>query len=126
MIYSTLHCIAVHNAKMVFVFLSISSHSNYKSLSSFLLAVTFMSFPSSVIISWNSDNFLSNSDHYINTIYSPSVIDFSQESAGTCSIDDDCCTCVLLLVLDANKDQWDILNYVRSAGCYYKNSARAG
>jgi hypothetical protein len=96
---------------MVFVFLSSSSHSNCKSLSSFLVAITFMSYLSKVIISRNSENFLSNSDNYINTIDNPSVIDFSQESAGTCSMDEHGCTCVVGLVMVADKDWWDILNY---------------
>ncbi len=42
-----------------------------------------MSFSSKVISSWNSETFLSNSAHCVNSIDNPPLMDFSTQIDGT-------------------------------------------
>jgi hypothetical protein len=84
-------------------FLLSSSHSNCKSLISFLYIVTFMLFSSKVISSRNPENFLSYSAHCVNSTDNPSLMDFSTQIDWTGWIEGDS-ACV---VGESSMPLWD-------------------
>ncbi len=76
--------------------------------------MAFMSFPSKVITSWNSESFLSNSAHCVNSTDNLSLIDFSRQSDGTSWIEEDS-ACIVGRVLVAAND-WDKMVLMLYAG----------
>ncbi len=64
-----------------------------------------MLFPSKVISSWNSENFLSNSAHCVNSIDTPSLMNFSRQIDGTGSIEGDSAHIKGRVIVAAN--DWD-------------------